>query len=204
MAIDFPSAMDCDLAALVKRASRGRDPYADFDYLPQSRADFVRQYRANPAPWPQGPGAWYRSEDWDDDGNLLVTGRAAALALDPWANDRPKGFTTDPLTNTRKPIPALRFAGVDYPDELPADTDPVVQHPATPVVQHPATPVVQHPTGSRAGYQRAYQGDRRSAEKAGLTVAQWRAQQAAPVALIPHGAIVRPPALGAPALQIAA
>jgi hypothetical protein len=177
----------------------------------------VQRYRLTPQTGGLVLGAWYRPGDWDDDGNLIATGRAAARALDPWANTRHKGVYTDPLTGKLKPVPPLRFEGVDYPDEEPAsDTAiaPVVQPPAEPVVQHvepvtavvqqAPTEVVQQGTDGRAAYQQAYQRDRRAAEKAGLTVTQWRAQQAPPVALIPENATVREPALGVAGLREAA
>src|SRR5271154_3919201 len=66
--------------------------------LAESRSAFVRQYRRDTRPWPDGPGAWYRHEDWADDGTLVATGEARARALDPWANVRAKGA----------PCPALR------------------------------------------------------------------------------------------------
>jgi hypothetical protein len=91
-------------------ALRPRKPFAPYAYLPDSRAAFVRQYWANPHPWPHGPGAWYRAEDWDDAGKLLATGEARARALDPWANDRAKG----------EPCPPLRGVGVPAACKLEA------------------------------------------------------------------------------------
>jgi hypothetical protein len=60
--------------------------------LAHSRSAFVRQYRADPRSWPDGIGAWYRADDWLDDGTLVATGEARARAIDPWANDRAKGL----------------------------------------------------------------------------------------------------------------
>jgi hypothetical protein len=72
------------------------------DSLAASRAKFVRKYRDNPKPWPDGIGAWYRAEDWvagdDDHGDTLIaTGEARARALDPWANMRARGEPCPPL-----------------------------------------------------------------------------------------------------------
>ena len=74
--------------------------------LESSRAKYVRQYRANAHPWPDGIGAWYKSADWipgnDKDGDTLIaTGNARARALDPWANVRAKGEPCPPLPESQ-------------------------------------------------------------------------------------------------------
>jgi hypothetical protein len=70
--------------------------------LAESRAKFVRRYRTDSRPWPDGIGAWFRQEDWapgnDTDGDVLIaTGEARARALDPWSNMRAKGERCPPL-----------------------------------------------------------------------------------------------------------
>lgn len=68
------------------------------DQLFESRAEFVRRYRSNPSPWPDGPGAWYRAEDWNDAGELIGD---TARALDPFANARANGEPCPPLRPSR-------------------------------------------------------------------------------------------------------
>jgi hypothetical protein len=113
-------------AALAEVKARQRNPYREFYRLrSELRADFVRRYRANPSPWPDGPGIWYRAEDWADDGTLLATGRAAAMALDPWAADRADRIAgRPPVPTTMPPIQPLRYDGVDYPDVEPEPVTP--------------------------------------------------------------------------------
>jgi hypothetical protein len=65
--------------------------------LHEARSKGVVAYRANPRPWPDGIGAWYRAEDWTDAGELIAVGEARARALDWWANDRAKGRPCPPL-----------------------------------------------------------------------------------------------------------
>jgi hypothetical protein len=160
-----------DVASLVKRARKPRDPRDEFAYA-ESRAKFVKQYRANPSPWPDGPGAWYHPEDWDDEGNLLATGREAAMALDPWANARREGFLVDNVTGQRKAVPPLRFD---------AESAEVV----TPVTRKRANVTLKggdvtrkqaDVTRKRTAAER--QRDSRAAKKLGLSVAEYRARLA--------------------------
>ena len=81
------------------------------------RGKFVVQYRAHPGSWPEGPGAWYRDEDWDKDGSLVAVGEARLRALDPFANDRAAGIPCPALGVTARDIDhdlARGEAGADH------------------------------------------------------------------------------------------
>jgi hypothetical protein len=95
--------------------------------LHEARSKGVRLYRANPRPWPDGIGAWYRAEDWTDEGELIATGEARARALDWWANDRAKGRPCPPLAL----VPGASVntpAAINVPKLVPVNTSeaPVV------------------------------------------------------------------------------
>src|SRR5215475_4865659 len=79
------------------------DHVPDHPNLHQWRGELVAKYRANPAPWPDGIGAWYNPSDWTDDGTLIATGEARAAALDP----APPGNTNfkPPVTAEGRPKP---------------------------------------------------------------------------------------------------
>jgi hypothetical protein len=162
-----------DIASLVARARKPRDPRDEYAYLADSRSQFVKQYRANSSPWPGGIGAWHRPEDWDDEGNLLATGRAAAMALDPWANARREGFLVDNVTGQRKPVPPLRFEGIDPVDAV----TPVTRKRANVTPKNAdVTPKPADVTRKRTAAER--QRDSRAAKKLGLSVAEYRAKLA--------------------------
>jgi hypothetical protein len=123
------------------------------DSLAESRARFVRRYRANRASWPDGIGAWYRPQDWasgnDDTGDILIaTGEARVRALDPWANMRAKGERCPPLPGVKQS--GVKQSGVKQPD-----------------VKQPKAPDVKQP--DRAAYlrqyMREYQRKRRAAQQ---------------------------------------
>jgi hypothetical protein len=180
------------LAEVKVRRSR---PLTDHTFLyaqvAKDRRDFVRQYRADPRPWPDGPGAWYRAQDWGDHG-LIATGRAAAMALDPWASDRLRGYVTDPVTAERLPVPPLCFEGIEYPDVEPepvsnaldceTENPPLLDTPETenPAPQSNALDNATKASGfDKKAYQRDLMRERRAALKAGLSLEAYRARQAA-------------------------
>jgi hypothetical protein len=198
MAIKFSpgEGFDSDLAALVKRARQPRNPYAEFDYLLESRGKAVARHRA---PGPHGGvlGAWYRPQDWDDAGNLVATGWAGAKACDPWANTRAEGFYTEGVTGRRLRVPPLRFEGVEYPDIDPAShavsNKPVEQSnrpAADEVVLDKAEAALDTALDKAAFDKKAYQRALMRARRATKRV----------VPLQPYGASTTAPALGAPAV----
>jgi hypothetical protein len=177
-----------EIAALVARAHRPRDLYAEYSLgLFESRAKAVRRHRG---PGPHGGvlGPWYRAEDWGDDGTLLATGRAAAMALDPFTTARLDGYLVDGATCQRMPVPPLRYEGVEYPDDEPlveaaeapkpvtnaaVESAPIVNNIA-PIINNSAVP------DDDVNYARDYQRERREAAKLGITPAEWRAQKGLP------------------------
>jgi hypothetical protein len=91
------------------------------ELLHEARSKGVRLYRANPRPWPDGIGAWYRAEDWTDDGVLIAEGEARARALDWWANDRVKGLKCPPLAGVPpRPVVTSPLPVVTQPDPKPS------------------------------------------------------------------------------------
>lgn len=179
-----------DIVELVQRARRPRDPWADFAYLADSRAETVRRHRA---PGPHGGvlGPWYRAQDWDDAGNLVATGRAAAMALDPWTMDRADRVAGRPAKpTTMPPIQPLRFEGVEYPDiepvankQLQADTgvaDVAISRTERPVLQLPAVESELQDDDARKAAQAVKMRQYRAAKEAGLSMAAWREQQGLP------------------------
>jgi hypothetical protein len=95
---------------------------AQFPMFAEDRSKLVRMFRENPRPWPDGIGAWYRAEDWDDSGVLLATGEARARALDPWANDRARGRPCPPM-------PGVTPQLVTTPPRVVTTSEPVTTSP---------------------------------------------------------------------------
>jgi hypothetical protein len=85
-----------------RQASQAAAASAQSVLLHEARSKIVAAYRRSQAPWPDGLGAWYRAEDWADDGTLVAVGETRARALDPWANDRKKGLPCPPLPRVNK------------------------------------------------------------------------------------------------------
>jgi hypothetical protein len=161
--------------AVVRRLVQPGMTQIEVDRLAVFRSDTVRRHRAQPQATHLGP--WYRSEDWADDGTLIATGRAAAMALDPWASarrDRIAGKPWSPWPATVPPIQPLRFAGVEYPDvnEAPELVNNAPDN--APVVNNAAV------EDDDVNYARDYKRERRAAEKLGITAAEFRAQQGLP------------------------
>jgi hypothetical protein len=130
------------------------------------RAKFVGKYRANPAPWPNGIGAWYRAEDWaagnDDDGDVLIaTGEARARALDPWANMRAAGEVCPPLPAVELAKPGLSLISESHAVESGAESHESHAAESHGVESHGAEP------WKGAGMSRATYFRRRNAERGG-------------------------------------
>jgi hypothetical protein len=136
----------------------------DLQNLEESRGKFVLQCRANPRGWPDGIGAWFKDEDWDRDGKLVVVGEAKTRAVDPWANDRAKGRPCPPLPKVDG------FDPVRQPKAHVRQTEPPVRQAANAVRQQ----------FDKKEYQRNLMREKRAAKKLGLTIAEYRAQQPKP------------------------
>jgi hypothetical protein len=94
-----------------------RAAYEPISQLGVWRGLFVVKYRLHKGNWPDGPGAWYKDEDWDKDGNLIAAGEARLRALDPFANDRAAGLPCPPLGEVDRRIDqdlARGEAGADH------------------------------------------------------------------------------------------
>jgi hypothetical protein len=180
-----------DVAKLLARAQRPRDPWAQHFGLFKSRSRTVAKYRAEPsASFILGP--WYREENWDSTGNLIAVDRAAAMAVDPWSIYRHEGFYVDGVTCQRLPVPPLRFHGVEYPDVEPAVNNGTADnqlHGADvaissvterPALQLQAVEPESDDEGARKAIRAAKQREYRAAKDAGLSMAEWRAREGLP------------------------
>jgi hypothetical protein len=98
-------------------ASVAKNAAAIIGNLERQRGTFVVQYRDHPGSWPDGPGAWFRDEDWDASGKLVATGEARLRAIDWYANDRAAGRPCPPLggVTTKAPKSALTPSPVNAP-----------------------------------------------------------------------------------------
>jgi hypothetical protein len=128
--------------------------------LHEARSKGVRLYRANPRPWPDGIGAWYRAEDWTDSGELIATGEARARALDWWANDRAKGRPCPPLAGVPPRVVTTKVSSVTTSEAVTTPSEREQKEAVTTSAEPAPTGGRSKPKRDRAQYMR----DRRQAE----------------------------------------